>query len=400
MDINAFKDHIAIIPYVKKHYPDKIPIIRESKNVAFAKCVWHNEVTGSLALYANGSYKCFGCGEHGDIINLVQYMENLNFKEACQLIGENTGYEVNIEPPNITHEAYKDSMDNHTRRYWSNLQKNGVALDYLMNQRGLTKETMDLFRLGLTDLEEYRYRTDIGNISNKISFPILEHKRNNPKCVGMAYRTLSGEIPKYINDLNQESREKQDPALDGVFIKGNLLYGLSHAYKSIADNGYVILVEGYMDVISLHQAGITNAVGAMGTSITEAQIKALSSVTSNVLLFMDNDKAGTDSMFKVIKSLYQQGLTVGVCISNNFNDPADLCLSYDFNSYRIQKEIKNSTKQGIELIVNRSVEKYETMVTTERAKAISLAMPIIEAVTNDSIKEMYKSKLYKRLDII
>lgn len=400
MDIEELKTHAPLIPYIKKFYSDKIPIVRERPNIAFARCVWRKENTESLAFYANGTYKCFGCGEYGDIINLVQYMENLSFQEACKMIGDNVGYEVVFEPPNPIHEAYKDMMDNHTRRYWGNLQNNGQALRYLMFERGLSKETIDLFRLGLTDINEYQYRTDIGNISGKITFPILEHKRNKPKCVGVAYRSLTNEKPKYINDLNQESKERQDPRLDGVFIKGNLLYGLPMAYKSITERGYAILVEGYMDVISMHQAGIKNTIGAMGTSITEAQIKIISQLTSNVLLFMDNDTAGIDAMFKIIKSLYQANLTVGVCVLPQINDPADLCKKENFNYHSITNLIKANTKQGIELIVNQSVTRYESVATIERTKALNAAMPIIEAVQDPAIKEMYKSKLYKRLDMM
>lgn len=402
MDINTdeLKAYAPIIPYVKKFYKDKIHIVRETNNVAFASCIWHSEKTASLAFFANGSYKCFGCGEHGDVITLTQSIENLGFQEACKMIGDNVGYDIVLEEPNPLFESYKDTLDNHTRRYWNNLQNNGDALKYLLCERGISKEMIDLFRLGFTDSEEYKYRTDIGGISSKIVFPILEHRRRNPKCVGMAYRGLTDEKPKYINDVNQDGRDGQNPQLAGVFIKGDLLYGLPLAYEGIAKNNHIILVEGYLDVISLHQAGITNAVGSMGTSITENQIKAICNVTSNVLLFLDSDKAGTSAMLKSIKDLYAAGLNVAVCLLDNNMDPADLCKSLDFNNMTIRMEMKNHTKQGIELVVNNAVERYENIATTERTKALRNAMPIIESVQDPAIKELYKSKLFKRLDII
>ena len=402
MDINTdeLKAYAPIIPYVKKFYKDKIHIVRETNNVAFASCIWHSEKTASLAFFANGSYKCFGCGEHGDIITLTQSIENLGFQEACKMIGDNVGYDIVLEEPNPLFESYKDNLDNHTRRYWSNLQNNGEALKYLICKRGISKEMIDFFRLGFTDSEEYKYRTDIGGISNKIVFPILEHKRRNPKCVGMAYRGLTDEKPKYINDVNQDGRDGQNPQLAGVFIKGDLLYGLPLAYEGIAKNNHIILVEGYLDVISLHQAGITNAVGSMGTSITENQIKTICNVTSNVLLFLDSDKAGTSAMLKSIKDLYAAGLNVAVCLLDNSMDPADLCKSLNFDNMTIRMEIKNHTKQGIEFIVNSAVERYENIATTERTRALRNAMPIIESVQDPAIKELYKSKLFKRLDII
>lgn len=399
IDTNELKSYAPIIPYVKKFYKDRIHIVKETNNVAFASCIWHSEKTASLAFFANGSYKCFGCGEHGDIITLVQNIENIQFQEACKMIGDNVGYDIVLEEPNPIFESYKDLLDNHTRRYWSNLQQSGDALKYLICERGISKEMIDLFRLGYTDKEEYKYRADMGCISNKIVFPILEHKRRNPKCVGMAYRGLTDEKPKYINDVNQDGREGQNPQLAGVFIKGDLLYGMPMAYDSIGKNNHLILVEGYLDVISLHQAGITNTVGSMGTSITENQIKAICNVTKNVLLFLDSDKAGTSAMLKSIKDLYAAGINVAICILENGMDPADLCKTMNFDNMSIRMEIKNHTKQGIELVVNNAVERYENIATLERTKALRSAMPTIEAVQDSSIRELYKSKLLKRLDM-
>lgn len=401
IDTDELKAYAPIIPYVKKFYKDKIHIVKETRNVAFAPCIFHSEKTASLAFFANGTYKCFGggCNACGDIITLVQNIENLKFQEACKMIGDNVGYDIVLEEPNPIFESYKNTLDNHTRRYWNNLQNNGEALKYLLCERGISKEMIDLFRLGYTDPEEYKYRTDMGGISNKIVFPILEHKRRNPKCVGMAYRGLTDEKPKYINDVNQDGREGQDIKLAGVFIKGNLLYGMSMAYESIIKNNYLILVEGYFDVISMYQAGLCNTVAPMGTSITENQIQAICSVTDNVLLFLDSDKAGTSAMLKAIKDLYAAGINVAICIIENNMDPADLCKSLNFDYFAINNVIKSHTKQGIELVVNNAVERYENIATTERTKALRTAMPIIESVKDSAIKELYKSKLLKRLDI-
>lgn len=401
MDINVeeLKTYAPIIPYVKKFYNDKIQIIKESNNVSFAPCIWHSEKTASLAFFANGTYKCFGCGEHGDIVSLVKKIENVPFQEACKMIGDNVGYDVVLEEPNPIFESYKDMLDNHTRRYWRNLQQSADALRYLMFERGISKEMIDLFRLGFTDQAEYKYRTDMGNISSKIVFPILEHKRRKPKCVGMAYRGLTNDKPKYINDVNQDGREGQNPNLAGVFTKGDLLYGLPMAYEGIAKSNHVILVEGYFDVIAMHQSGIRNTVAAMGTSITENQIKTISGITNNVLLFLDSDKAGTAAMLKSIKDLYAAGISVAVCIIENNMDPADLCKSLDFDNTAVCEVIRTHTKQGIELVVNNAVEKYESIAVIERTKALRSAMPIIESVQDPAIKELYKSKLFKRLDI-
>ena len=400
IDTAELKANAPLIPYITTHYQDKIHIESRSKNAVFAKCLWHDENTASLAFFANGTYKCFGgCGAHGDIITLVQSLENVSFEEACKIIGDNVGYEVVLEPPNIHHENYKNKLDDHTRRYWSLLQKNAEALNYLMNERGISSEMIDRFRLGFTGQEEYKYRSDIGNISSKIVFPILEHKRKNPKCVGMAYRGLTNDKPKYINDANQDGRDGQDPNLAGVFIKGNMLYGLHQAYEGIKKTGYVTVVEGYFDVISLHQSGITNAVCTMGTSLTESQIATLSKVTNNVLLLYDGDPAGTSGMMHAIQNLFTAGINVAVCTLDRGYDPADLCKARRFDYHKVNNEIRDHTMPAIEFVIDKVAKPYESIAMKERMKAMQAATPILNAVKDDGMKQMYTARLFKRLDI-
>jgi DNA primase len=400
INVEELKQAAPLIPYVKKYYP-KIKFVSETEHVCHAFCVFHEENTGSLAFFSNGTYKCFGeCGESGDVVTFVQRMENLTFLEACKLIGDNVGYKVELTPPNPYYEAYKDSMDNHTRRYWANLQNNQDALNYLENVRRITKETRDYFRLGVTDAQEYKYRSDIGNITDRIVFPILENKINNPKCIGMGYRDYRGNGgPKYVNDANQEGRENQDANLAGVFIKGNVLYGYPMAYDAIKRSGYLVLVEGYMDVVSLHQANVSNSVGSMGTSITLAQVQTIKRLTNNVILFMDSDNAGSNSMLKALPLMYEQGLNVTICSLNNGYDPADLCMKFDFDEVKIKNVIKKNTRPAINVFIDSVVYGYEQVATRERAKSIQMALPLLDSLQNEMDKELFKKMLYNRLNI-
>lgn len=399
IDTAELKAAAPLIPYIETHYSNRIKIEKRTKGTVFCRCLWHQENTPSLAFFDNGTYKCFGgCGAHGDIISLVQHLENATFEEACKIIGDNVGYEVVLEPPNPAYEKYKDEMDNHTRRYWNNLQKNPNALSYLMNQRGISPDMINLFRLGFTDAEEYKYRT-VGGISSKITFPILEHKRKKAKCVGIAYRVLTDEKPKYINDPNLDGREGQPPELSGVFIKSNMLYGLHQAYDGIRKFGYAIVTEGYFDVISLHQSGMTNAVGTMGTSLSEAQIKALSKVTKNVMLMYDSDSAGLAGMMKCITSLFNEGINVVVCKFESGKDPADICKSLEFDYFKVNPVINQNTIQGIEFIIDRAVKRYENIAMKERSKALAQLQPVLDSVHNDTLRDMYRQRIYKRLDM-
>jgi len=399
IDTADLKAHAPLIPYIQNHYKNKIIPEKRTKGTVFCKCLWHQEDTPSLAFFENGTYKCFGCGAHGDVISLVRSIEGVGFEEACKIIADNVNYPLIMRNINPAHEIYKDKLDEFNRRYWANLQNNSTALNYVMNVRGINANMIDLYRLGFTDSEEYKYRTDIGNISSKLVFPILEHRRRKAKCVGMAYRTLGNDKPKYLNDPNQEGKQGQDNALINVFIKGNMLYGLPQAYEGISKFRYAIIVEGYFDVISLYQSGLTNAVSTMGTNITMAQLDALKKITDNVLICYDGDNAGIEATSKNIKKLLEYGFNVAVCSLSAGQDPADLCKSLDFNYFKVNDAIKEHTTQGIEFIVSRIVQHYESIVIKERIKAVKEGLSFIECIKDPSMKEVFKNYLNKRLDI-
>ena len=398
VDMSELKAHAPLADYVRKFYPN-IPINVNSKGTAYIKCLWHDEDTPSLALFKDGKCKCFGCGFSGDIVDIVQKLENMTWKEACEMIGNNVGYEVKFEPPNPVHEAYKDNLDNHTRRYWVNLQQDTEALQYLMNIRRISPDMINLFRLGLTDRDEFKFRSDMGNISRRIVFPILEHKENTPKCVGMAYRGFPEDIkPKYINDHNQDGRDGQDPALAGVFIRGNMLYGLPQAMQGIRRMNHVIIVEGYFDVISMHQSGFVNTVATMGTNLTVNHAEEIKKRTGNVILMLDNDTAGKKAILHDLPILYQAGLNVAICVPET-HDPDDWCKQYDFNFQRMHQLIEFKTKQAIDYVSDLLTERYQAVATAERYKAMENAEPILNSITNESTKALMRAMLLKRLDL-
>lgn len=403
MEINTdeLKQAAPIIEYVETHYSNKIKIVEKSLSMAKAFCIWHNETDSpSLTFFRNGTYKCFGeCGANGDVITLVMKMENVTFQEACKIIGDNVGIEIVITPLNPYHEAYKDAMDNNSRRYWYNFQLNNLAKNYMMVTRALTKETLDTFRIGMTDINEYKFRNDIGGISARISFPILENKIHNPKCIGMGYRTLRDEKPKYINDCNQEGRQNQNPNVAGIFVKGNVLYGYPMAYKHIKENQFAILVEGYIDVVSLHQAGLKNVLSAMGTAITEAQADIIKKITNNVMLILDADKAGMNAMAKALPMLLSKGLNVAICTLDKGTDPAYLCVKHNFNTAKIYDVIKQNTVQAGLFLINNAVSAYENIVVKERQRALEIALPTLNNMTNEVEKQIYMDMLYQRIDL-
>lgn len=397
IDTQELKAMAPLIPYIKTYYKDKIIIERENGNIAFAKCIFHDENTASLAFYNNGTYKCFGCGEHGDIITLVQKMENLDFQSACIHIANRVGYKIKEVQVNQAWEQYKDMLDGYTKRYWANLQNNPDALNYLINVRGLTPDTINKFRLGLTDYEEYKYRNDMPNISNRIVFPILEHKKFNPKCVGMAYRGLKDEKPKYINDHNQTGQNGQNPALTGVFTKGNMLYGLAQSYYSITKNNFAFVVEGYFDVLAMHQSGFTNTVGIMGTSFTEEQVKEIRKATNNIFMILDSDDAGTNATNKYIAELVKYDIRPVICILGKYKDPDEMCKALEYNNTKVYNFINTHMQDGVHSLIVNQLAHYKSVVSSERIKAFTKLYPVISTIPNPALREAYFKEIEKEL---
>lgn len=323
------------------------------------------------------------------------------------MIADNVGVEYSLTPPNPYYERYKDEMNEHTRRYWRNLQDNKIALEYLKETRGILNENIDLFRLGYVPLDEYT-RRDTPYISGRISFPILEVKHDLKlcKCLAMGYRTLKDEKPKYVNDKNQtgdpggDGRKPQDPNIAGVFVKNQCLYGLSHSINYIKKANSVIVVEGYFDVISLYQSQIKNIVGLMSTSLSEYNINVLKNLTSNLILFLDNDSAGFKSTIKQLPTLFEKGFNVKLVITkeNNKMDPADMCLGYNFDRDCAVKYINDNCVLAAHYQLNELFYEYEKKSLNLKRNCLAQVSNILKNITNPTDLILYEDYVKKRLN--
>lgn len=403
-------EKMPLIDYLNTFYPYiKFKI---SGYVKKSCCPFHEEDSASFTIWKTYRYKCFGCGETGNVISFVMKKENLSFQEACVMIAENVGVECVLEPPNPYYEEYKKTMTDHARRYCGNLQTNSDALSYLKTKRGLTDETIKKFRLGLVPEYENNNRSDLGGLSGRISFPILENKDiRSAKCIGMGYRTLKDVGPKYMNDRNQvgapeepatettKYRPAQNINYKGVFIKGNCLYGYAFAYQAIRDSNYAIVVEGYMDTISLHQSNINNVVSCSGIELTEFQMDTLFRLTKNLTFFLDGDKAGIDSMIKKLPALILKGFNVMVIIAEGGRDPGDVCMKLKFDENKIKAYLFKQSRPAMNVIIDRAVSRYEQIVPIERIKAMEELEPFLKIISSSTQREVYKDIMCKRLDM-
>ena len=283
-------------------------------------------------------YYCFGCGAGGNVFTFLMEYENFSFPEALKYLAERAGMEL---PEEELNEEAKRTMDAKARLremnklsanyfyYLLHSKRGQKGLAYLKN-RGITDETIKRFGLGYADIyndDLYRFLKSKGysdeelkdsalvtiderrggsdKFWNRVMFPIMDV---NNRVIGFGGRVMGDGSPKYLN-----SKETT------LFDKSRNLYGLNFARSSRKKE--IILCEGYMDVISMHQAGFTNAVAALGTAFTSGHGTLLKRYTENVILSFDSDEAGQRAILRAIPILKEAGLTVRVLNLKPYKDP-------------------------------------------------------------------------------
>ena len=305
----------------------------------FGVCPFHSERTGSFSVSQSKQiYHCFGCGVGGDVISFMMKHEKISFPEALKQLAERAGIQLPEEgdSPRAKEiiEKKRELLGINREAVWyytKNLQrKNGVAgLNYLLS-RGLSNETMNRFGLGyassgynkLANFLKNKGYSDAQIINaglatfdetkglhdkfwNRVIFPIYD---SDGKVIGFGGRVLGEGKPKYLNSPETI-----------IFDKSRNLFGLNYAKHSNA--GYMILCEGYMDVISMHQAGLDMAVASLGTAFTSGQAQLLKRYTDTVILSYDSDDAGIRATLRGIKVLKSVGLKSKVLDLWPYKDP-------------------------------------------------------------------------------
>lgn len=307
------KSRIDIANYIQRYVPSLKKAGRNHK----ACCPFHNEKTPSFVVNTdNQTWRCFGaCAEGGDLFTFAQKMHGWDFKEALRELGQEAGVEIRKQTPEQkSHDEHLDRLRGILATaadyYHQSLFEDGssAVLDYTMNKRGFTRETIDTFQIGyaadqwqdmttaLTDLGYSQdeiievglaIRSEKGRVydrfRNRLMIPIRDSRG---RVVGFGGRVLDPEDnPKYMNS-------PQTP----VFDKSQLLFGLDTGKRAIRDTETVVIVEGYMDAIQAYQAGYANVVAQMGTAMTETQVKLVApKYAKKIVMALDADEAGQNA---------------------------------------------------------------------------------------------------------
>lgn len=305
----------------------------------FGLCPFHSEKTGSFSVTPSKQmYYCFGCGKGGNVFTFLMEQENMSFTEAIQELAQRAG--VELPEGDRSEEAKREAgrrsrileINREAAKYYYYMLRNEngkLGMDYLTGRK-LTEETMRRFGLGYAGQgknslvnylrskgypDELIRASGLVNVSekygmsdkfwNRVIFPIQDVK---DRVIGFGGRVMGTGEPKYLNSPETE-----------VFDKGRNLYGLNHARKS--KRGNIILCEGYMDVISMHQAGFDQAVASLGTAFTAGQASLLHKYTEEVLLIYDSDEAGIKAATRAIPILKQAGIRAKVVNLRPYKDP-------------------------------------------------------------------------------
>jgi DNA primase len=324
--IENLKNQIDIVDIVSSY----IELKKTGANFK-ACCPFHGEDTPSFTVSpVKQIYHCFGCSNGGDTIKFVMEYEKLSYPEAIEKIAALTNF--NLEYDNNDSQALNTSiLDTINNYYQNNLLNNQNALQYLYS-RGITKESINKFYIGYahssndtinylkSNFFDLNIAKELGVIDSgnnglyarfieRITFPIF---LQSGKLVGFGGRTISGHNAKYVNS----------PATK-LFNKSALLFGYNFARESIYQSKEIIITEGYLDVVMLHQAGFTNSVATLGTALTSQHIPLLKKSDAKVILGYDGDKAGMEAAYKASILLAQNDFVGGVVIFQNGQDPAD-----------------------------------------------------------------------------
>ncbi len=376
--------------------------LRRSGSNLFGLCPFHGEKTASFSVAPDkGIYYCFGCHKGGSVINFQMEIEGMSYPDAVRALAKRAGMEVPDD------EQYQNRYQKQ-ERLWAlskeaarffNAQLYAPAgaegLAYA-KKRGMPKAVLTKFGIGFApnswnDLcdamiakgytEEELKESGLASVSqktnriydrfrNRLMFPIIDVRGN---VIGFGGRVMDDSTPKYLNSPETI-----------IFNKRKNLFALNLAKKSKL--GYLILVEGYMDAIALHQFGFDCAVASLGTSLTEEHAALLSRYTEQVMLIYDGDEAGQNATKRAIPMLEKAGLQVKVLKMRDAKDPDEFLKKYGADRFRVLLE---ESSNRVEYQLNAIQKKYDLQDDDQRVRFISEAAEFISSLGNAVQREIY-----------
>ena len=396
--IENLKNHLDVVDVISQF----LELKKTGANFK-ACCPFHGETTPSFVVSpAKQIYHCFGCGVGGDSIKFVMEYEKLSYPETIEKLA--SMYNFNLDYDDSTEKKQDTKILEEVNKYYQKLFVNNENVKEYIHKRGISEFSIEKFEIGyapvsadtINFLKSNHYNLndaiELGVIDNgtnglysrfieRITFPIYSI---SGKLVGFGGRTITGHNAKYVNSPQTK-----------LFNKSRLLYGYHLAKEQIYKKNQIIVCEGYLDVIMLHQAGFNTAVATLGTALTTEHLPLLRRGEPKVILAYDGDKAGLAAAFKASVMLSQSEFEGGVIIFADGLDPADMV-----NNGRVNElnEIFSNPISFIPYAIDYIISKYDINDPNQKQKALSETNEFLKSLSLLNQDE-YKRYLAQRLNI-
>ena len=401
---------------------DYVTLKRKGANFQ-ACCPFHNEKTPSFVVSpSKGLFKCFGCGKAGNAVTFVMEHESITYPEALKVVAKKYGIEIRekeMTEEDIRRNDNRESMfalnswvADYFVRYMHENQEEGipVGMSYFRSSRGFSEATIRKFGLGMcpskgdkmtTDAlkagykEEYLVATGLtikresdgrlyDRFRERVMFPI--HNISG-RIVGFGGRTMRTDksVAKYQNSPESE-----------IYNKSRELYGLYFAKKAVQQNDYAIMVEGYTDVISMHQAGVENVVASSGTSLTIDQIRLIRRFTNNLTIIYDSDAAGIKASLRGIDLVLHEGMNVRVVLLPEGDDPDSFARSHSAT------EVQNYIAEHARNFITFKAELLLSEAANDPIKRSAVTKDMVQSIAQipDNIqRSMFIKECAKIMDV-
>jgi len=396
--IEALKTRLDIVDVVSNY----IELKKSGANFQ-ARCPFHEENSPSFVVSPQKQiYHCFGCGAGGDSIKFVMEYEKLNYPEAIEKLAQSVNFSLQYDT-NTQKKEQSSILEKVSLLYVQQLHQHSEALRYL-HERGVSSRSIEHFSVGYagssqstleflrkalyspTQMLEYGVvaqgdRGLYARFIERITFPI--HSPNG-RLVGFGGRTISGHQAKYVNSSQS-----------AVFNKSKLLYAYHHAKDSIYKQKRIIITEGYLDVIMLHQAGFTNVVATLGTALTSEHLPLLRKSEAEVIMAYDGDSAGRAAARKAATLLTQANMPSYVVLFEGGQDPADMIKAGDIEAVN---QLLLSPINGIEFVIDEMAASFDLENPFDKEQALKQIMQFMKPLSA-FIKERYQRYIAHKLNV-
>ncbi len=413
-DFERFLEQLKFANPIEDVMREYVPLTRSGSDY-ICLCPFHSEKTPSCHVYTKGEdphFYCYGCHAGGDVVNFVRLIENIGFMDAVAILAKRAGMTVPPREGDFDAKAAKQrerllQLNLAAARYYAaelrGSDKRGIA--YLKN-RGLSPQIVAKYGLGYSSggsgglvaaMRAQGFTEDELYVSNlcgrgsdgrlyerfrgRVIFPIIDVRGS---VIAFGGRTLEKDgVPKYLNSSDTP-----------VFQKGNTLFSLNFARKSRSKQ--MILAEGYMDVIAVHQGGFENVVASLGTSLTPAQCRLIRQSAEEVILSYDSDEAGQKATVRAVNLLRQAGLKARVLKMEGAKDPDEFLKKYGSDRFRL---LLNESRDAVSFLLDNCKEQADLTQEGGAADALRRSVSVLAEMDSDLERELYYPKITREYGV-